>query len=88
MSINTIERVLWEAITFPDKAEVFRSQPEEHFNSYFHLTSQEKQLLHEMDVRKMADLGASEMLLMLAWQVVRGPETMNEYMGRMNTPSS
>ncbi|OWJ56144.1 hypothetical protein BWU74_31840 [Paraburkholderia caledonica] len=84
MSIYTVERVLWDLHAQPDLASRFRAEPEGVLDGY-PLEGDERGLVTSLDVRAMADRGASQMLLFVAWTALQGPGTTPEYMRRMNT---
>lgn len=86
MSIYTLERVLWDLHAHPEKVQQFHSDVER-FLAGYPLTGGERALLETLNVRAMADLGVSQMLLFCSWQAVQGgPPSVPEYMRRMNTP--
>lgn len=85
MSTHTVEKVLWELGSDPDKAAEFR-QACEKFLALYRLADEERQMLQEFDLRGMAERGVSTLLLMSAWMAVHGPATMKEYIARMNQP--
>ncbi len=87
MSVNSIERVLWELTEQPQKVGDFVENTDAYLAAY-QLTQEDCRMIKERDVRAMADYGVSQMLLMLFWQTVTGgPAQMGEYMQRMNTPA-
>ncbi|MBV2205678.1 MAG: hypothetical protein KUL87_09675 [Pseudomonas sp.] len=87
MSIYTMEKVLWDLHSDPEKIKHYKRDPEGFLGAY-PLASDERSLLTEQHVREMADRGVSQMLLFVAWQDVNGGEaSIPEYMKRMNTPA-
>lgn len=87
MSIHTLEKVLWDLHADPEKLNFYKRNPEEFLDAY-PLNDEERGLLIEQHVRKMADRGVSQMLLFVNWQAVNGGEaSIPEYMKRMNTPA-
>ncbi|WP_038712657.1 hypothetical protein [Burkholderia sp. lig30] len=85
MSIYTMERVLWDLHADPVKVARFHSNASE-FLSAYPLSGEERVLLESMDVRTIADMGVSQMLLFCSWQAIHGgPPSVPEYMSRMNT---
>lgn len=88
MSIYTLERALWDLSAHPDKVRNFHSNTGE-FLSVYPLDNREKGLLQALDVRTMADMGVSQMLLFCSWQAIQGgAASIPEYMRRMNTPAA
>ncbi len=85
MSMYMIEKVIWEMGREEEKAKRFMENPDAYLTQY-HLSDEEKQILKDLDVRAMADLGVSTLLTLMAWMTIKGPEGMPEYMMRMNTP--
>ncbi len=89
MSINAVEKVLWELTKFPEKklALMDEAKADELLNQYA-LAEDEKDLLKRWDVRELTDRGCSQMLALLAWGAIHGDLEMPEYMRRMNAPRS
>lgn len=85
MSLNAIERLFWEIGDDPDKAKAFLNDPEG-YTAQFPLTDAERRMVLTMDVKALDGHGVSNMLSMLAFQVVNGgsPLSMFEYLRRMN----
>ena len=79
MSINSIERILWQVHTNPLEAERFRADPAAYIED-FNLDPEERTWLTAFDAGAMAEAGVSSMVLMMAFQVLRGPQHMGEYM--------
>jgi hypothetical protein len=79
VSINTIERILWQVHTNPAEAERFRADPAAYIQD-FPLDPQEHSWLTTFNAGAMAEAGVSSMVLMMAFQVLRGPQHMGEYM--------
>ncbi len=82
MSINTIERVLWDIHHDPHMADLFRQTPDVLLEGYG-LESAEKDLVKTLDVLAIANRGASQMLLFNAWLAIKGPGGIPEYLGQM-----
>lgn len=85
MTIHTMERVLWDLHNTPTLAAKFRENSDAVLNSYALATS-ERSMVKNLDVRAMADQGVSQMLLFVTWVALGGPQTVPEYMRRLNTP--
>jgi hypothetical protein len=87
MSLYTLERVLWDLHAHPDKVREFHAGADAFLRPY-PVTEEERSLIKSLDVRAIADLGVSQMLLFCAWQAVQGgPPSVPEYMRRMNAPA-
>lgn len=82
MSINTIERILWDIHHDPQLADRFREVPDAVLDGYG-FAALERKLVKELDVREIADRGASEMLLFNAWLAINGPGSIPEYLEKM-----
>lgn len=88
MSVYTLERVLWDLSAHPSKVREFKSNADGFLTTY-PLSAPERSLLETLDVRTMADLGVSQMLLFCSWQAIQGgAASIPEYMRRMNTPAA
>jgi hypothetical protein len=83
MSAYTVERVLWEICCLPGKADSFKRDSTAHLRAYG-LSDAERDMIEGLGVRGLADHGVDQMLLMMTWNVLRGPETTPEYVRRMN----
>lgn len=87
MSMFSIERALWEIAGSRESVGLFLQDPDALLVSY-QLSEQERQLIKSKDVRAMADMEVSSMLLMLFWMAVSGgDQSLPEYLQRMNTPA-
>jgi hypothetical protein len=86
MSVNTIERLLWEFGDDPARAKAFLKDPDRYL-ARFQLTEQEFKMVRTMDVRALGDYGVSNMLLMMAWPLLNGnnPLMQFDYLRRMNS---
>ena len=88
MSLFSLERALWDLSGNPENIQRYLQDPDEFLSGYA-LDDTERDLVKNKDVRAMADLGSSQMLLMLYWLAVSGGfESLPEYLGRMNTPAA
>lgn len=85
MSINTIERILWEFGDDEQKAKAFLSDPDAYL-SKFPLTNDERRMVRDMDVAALEEHGLSNMLGLMSWSALYGnnPLTMLDYLKRMN----
>jgi len=82
MSTNTLEKVLWDITVNPGIASDTNA-----LQAYL-LTKDERALIEKMDVREMADRGASQMLVWMAWVATQGFPMAPEYLRRMNAKST
>ncbi len=85
MSVNTVERVLWELTDDPEKVEAFFNDPDAYLATY-PLTSEEYSMVRTMDVAAFDAYGVSNMLGLMAWSTVMGnnPVKMFDYLTRVN----
>jgi len=87
MSTYSIERTLWEISGNGDSIGQFLSDPEQAISAY-QLSDAERKLICTKDVRRLADMQVSPMLLMLFWMAVSGGnDSLPEYLQKMNTPA-
>ncbi len=85
MSVNTIERILWELGDDSDKLQAFLKDPDAYLSRY-PLNSEEFQMVRTMDVAAFNRYGVSNMLGLMSWSTVMGnnPVMMFDYLRRMN----
>ena len=85
MSVNTIERILWEFGEEPHRVKEFLNDPDNYLSGY-PLTEEEFRMLQTMDVAALDEYGVSNMLGMMSWTALYGnnPLTMFDYLQRMN----
>jgi hypothetical protein len=83
MSIHAVENVLWRIGNDPREASKF-IENSEFYLAAFRLEDDEKQLLRDMEVGRLAQRGANTLLLISAFRAVHGPRAIPEYMARMN----
>jgi Aromatic-ring-opening dioxygenase LigAB, LigA subunit len=79
MSVNAIEKILWQVHTNPAEAERFRADAAAYIAD-FNLDPDERRWLTTFDAGSMAEAGVSSMALMMWFQALRGPQHMGEYM--------
>jgi Aromatic-ring-opening dioxygenase LigAB, LigA subunit len=82
MSVNTLERVLWELSVNRDSKRRFQEDSRA-FLSRYQLTDHEAQMIGDFDVRGLADAGVSTMLTMGFWTEVHTSRSVTEYLERM-----
>ena len=84
MSVNTVERILWEFGDNPERIGQFKANPEEYFSAY-QLTEKESEALKKLDFKTLAELGVSTLLTLMVWPMIKGPEGMPfAYLDHMN----
>jgi Aromatic-ring-opening dioxygenase LigAB, LigA subunit len=85
MSVNAIEKVLWQTTSNPAEAERLRKDPEAFLNDFM-LDKEERAWITSWDVATMVDRGVNPMVLMMSFSAVRGMENMMEYLMKINMP--
>lgn len=86
MSINAIEKSLWQASVKPADAQRLREDTESYLKT-FRLDERERALVSSWDVRGLADLGVHAMVLMMAYAAVNGVEASQQYIVKINSPA-
>ncbi|KKC26026.1 hypothetical protein [Sphingomonas sp. SRS2] len=87
MSVHSVEQALWEICTQPANGAVLRGDPEAFFDGR-PLDSYEKSMISELNVRGLAAYDVNQMLIMMTWNILVGPEKIGEYLARLNAPAS
>lgn len=82
MSVNMIEKLLYDVSVSRSAAERFKTELDK-FLPRYRLSDSEVAIVRDGDVRAMRDMGANPMLTMGFWMAVYGPREMGEYMKRM-----
>ncbi len=85
MTTTAIEMALWTLANDAAQAQAFLAAPDEFLRRY-QLSDNEVRYIKDLDVRALADQGASTLLIMQAWNSVRGPDKVAEYLEKMNSP--
>lgn len=85
MSINAIEKALWQASMDPAAAAGLREDAESYLGQ-FRIDESERALMTSWDIRGLVDLGVHPMVLMMAFAAVNGPAASAQYVERVNTP--
>ena len=83
MSINALEKALWQVGTSPVEAADFRRDPAA-YAQRFRLEDQERAMLRSLDVGSLAQREVSTLLLLMAFIAVRGPGCIPDYMQSMH----
>ncbi len=85
MSINAIEKALWQVSMDPVQAGRLREDPESYLQE-FRLDEQERALMTNWDIRAIVDRGVHPMVLMMAFAAINGPDMAASYIQKVNTP--
>ena len=85
MSVNALEKALWQIYLNPADAERFGADPQAYAED-FRLDEGERGKLVAFDSMAMISHGANPLLVMMAFQTVKGVEHMPEYFGIVNQP--
>lgn len=84
MSVNAVERVLWEFGDDAKRLARFNADPQGYLQGY-DLEAWEREAIIKMDVRKLTDSGVSTLLAMMAWPMMNGTGDIPfDYLKRMN----
>lgn len=83
MSVNALEKALWKIYLQPSEAESYRADPQA-YAKQFRLDEKELSDLASLDVMGMQDRGANPLLVLMAFQTVRGPERLQDYFDIVN----
>ena len=86
MSINAIEKALWQASMKPADAQRLREDAASYLQE-FRIDEQERSLITSWDIRGIVDQGVHPMVLMMAFAAVNGPAASATYVEKVNTPS-
>lgn len=85
MSLNALEKALWQIYTNHDDTERFKSDPQA-FAQGFDLDDEERRMLAEGDSIAQIAHGANSMLVMMVWQAVYGLAEFHKYYAMVNGP--
>ena len=84
MSVNAIEKVLWEIGNDPSRIQGLMNDSAAYLAAY-NLDEEEKNMILEVDVKSLADHGVSTLLTMMVWPLFKGPDSMPfGYLDKMN----
>ncbi|MDD1649786.1 MAG: hypothetical protein LUO80_05260 [Methylococcaceae bacterium] len=86
MSVNTIEKILWEFGDEPSRVKEFLKDPDGYLAGY-QLAEEEFRMVRTMDVKALGAYGVSNMLLMMSWPLLHGnnPLLQFDYLRKMNS---
>ena len=83
MSVNAIERALWQCCSRPADAQRMREDAHA-FLAQFGIEEDERWLVATWDVRGLINHGVHPMIVMMAFGAINGPLAMAGYVGRLN----
>lgn len=83
MSVNALEKALWQIYLNPADSQHFCDDPQDYVAG-FRLDEAERELLASFDSLAMISHGANPLLVMMAFQTVKGVQRMPEYFGIVN----
>lgn len=87
MTVNAMEKALWQASMNPEDARSFREDPDAYLHG-FRLDDRERSMMATWDIRGVVELGVNPMVLMMANAAVNGPAAAADYVAKVNTPKS
>lgn len=83
MSVNGIEKALWQASMTPADAERMRSDAHSYLKQFM-IDEDERWLLVAWDIRALIDHGVHPMIIMMAFAAVNGPFAASGYQDRIH----
>ena len=83
MTYFAMEEALWGVSQDGACAQALMNNPEDYLGR-FNLSDEERENIRAFKVRAMADSGVSPLLLMQAWNAVRGADQIGAYLTEMN----
>lgn len=83
MSVNALEKALWQIYQVPDAARRF-SDDAQAFVKEFRLDDNERAMLASFDFMAMISHGANPLLVMMAFQTTQGMARFPEYWATVN----
>jgi hypothetical protein len=87
MSINALEKALWQAYTNRGDTQRYLNDREAYLAG-FELDEKERAMLRDVDVMGQINHGANPLLVMMVWQAVHGIERLEEYFTAVNGPTA
>lgn len=79
MSIHTVERVLYDIASSPDKAAAYKADAAKFLASY-PLETEEAQMVLGLRFRELTDRGLNHMLAMRAFSALQGRDKVPDYL--------
>lgn len=86
MSINALEKALWQAYTSHDDLARYKADPAS-YAAGFDLDEAERRMLIEADPCAQIAHGANSLLVMMVWQALNGLEQLGVYFELVNGPA-
>jgi len=83
MSVNALEKALWQIYQRPSEAERYNADPAA-FAREYRLDAGEQEDLVSLDVMGMQKRGANPLLVMMVYQTVKGVQCLPQYFGIVN----
>ncbi|WP_321390632.1 hypothetical protein [Emcibacter sp.] len=87
MSINAIEKALWQASINPALAQALREDADSYLSQY-NIDDKERALVAGWQLRAMLDNGVHPMVLLMAYAAVNGPEAGMKYVEEIHKPQA
>lgn len=87
MTIHAVEKALWLLGNEQGHAERFRADPDAYLDE-FRLDPDEREIVRNVDVRRLSDRGVNPLLLLGVQRAVKGGDSIPDYMRQMNTPAA
>ena len=85
MSVNALEKALWQIYQVPGDTRRFNDDAQAFVND-FRLDDGERAMLASFDYMAMISHGANPLLVMMAFQTTQGMERFPEYWATVNQP--
>ena len=83
MSVNALEKALWQIYLNPADAQRYGADPKAYAGE-FNLDEGERADLASLDVMAMQNRGANPLLVMMVYQTVEGVEKLHDYFAIIN----
>lgn len=83
MSINAMEKVLWQVYTNHAETQRYNQDPQAYLQDY-KLEANEREMLLSYDVMAMIDHGVNPMIVLMGFQTIIGIERYPEYVETVN----
>ena len=83
MSLNALEKALWQAYTNHDDTARLKADPAA-YAGMFDLDDAERKMLAEGDFMAQIGYGANSLLVMMVWQAINGLAEFHKYFAAVN----
>jgi len=83
MSVNAVEKALWQIYLNPADAKRYGADARAYMSD-FKLEDGERDALASFDVMAMINHGANPLLVMMAFQTIKGTHKLPEYLATVN----